>query len=480
VTGCVGNGARNVAIEISNIYSRINLGYGVTATKKINCILKKIKLGTGFAGVPSNSTNVLVQISDCYITGSVYYLGSSNLSFLKNNAFYITSTGSTASLSQGYVEDNLYVFAALVPLNINSCRSLKNNVITSLYGTGGIYNVNFATAYTVPFATMENCEFVACAVMEISSNSPALTNNRFKNCRFIRSVANCLRNGDSTQGTVTKKVFFDDCYFSGATSNFYDTANNRGTDMIFRNCTFRADATYPTGALMTTISGVNVPPFTARFDNCTLDNPHGTSLIIAVNTNSGGDHTIILNNCPNNWIHLFTPGAQLFGLMRFLIQDKNGVDGVNEMYYNVTKVESDAVIKNSDISSLRVTPSSTTEKSIVEIGQVAVKAEEITFNVDVRKSAVGDGVAYNGAEPRLFVKQNLRMGIAEDTLLSTTAGAAGVWVTLTSTLTPTRSGVLEFYVDCDGTAGFINLDEAKVMGDGAFIISDNNNYLIRD
>jgi len=77
-----------------------------------------------------------------------------------------------------------------------------------------------------------------------------------------------------------------------------------------------------------------------------------------------------------------------------------------------------------------------------------------TVSVYVRKSA-----AYTGNQPRLLVKGNSAVGINADALLATLTVGADTWEILTGTTAAvTDDGVLEFVVDCDGSAGsvFVN------------------------
>lgn len=77
----------------------------------------------------------------------------------------------------------------------------------------------------------------------------------------------------------------------------------------------------------------------------------------------------------------------------------------------------------------------------------------VTVSVMVRKSA-----AYNGSAPRLRVEGNTAIGVTAATI-DTHALGADVWETLSATVGPvTDNGVLEFYVDCNGTAGDVYVD----------------------
>jgi hypothetical protein len=78
--------------------------------------------------------------------------------------------------------------------------------------------------------------------------------------------------------------------------------------------------------------------------------------------------------------------------------------------------------------------------------------------VQVAVGARKDG-SYAGNQPRLIVKANPALGIDSDTVLATMTVGASTWETLTGTTAAvTDDGVLEFVVDCDGSAGnvFVN------------------------
>jgi hypothetical protein len=84
----------------------------------------------------------------------------------------------------------------------------------------------------------------------------------------------------------------------------------------------------------------------------------------------------------------------------------------------------------------------------------------VTVSVQVRK----DG-SYTGSAPRLIVKANPAIGIDADAVLDTLSVGANTWETLTgTTATVTDDGVLEFVVDCDGSAGSIYVDSWSQTG----------------
>jgi hypothetical protein len=84
----------------------------------------------------------------------------------------------------------------------------------------------------------------------------------------------------------------------------------------------------------------------------------------------------------------------------------------------------------------------------------------VTVSVYTRKST-----SYNGAEPRLIVRANPALGanFDSDTVLDTHTAAVDTWEQLSgTTASVTDDGLLEFIVDCDGTVGFVNVDDWSV------------------
>jgi hypothetical protein len=117
--------------------------------------------------------------------------------------------------------------------------------------------------------------------------------------------------------------------------------------------------------------------------------------------------------------------------------------------------------------STRLTPINADEKLRSGLKSVAAKTGSlVTVSVKVRCSVLADGVAYNGNRPRLVMAYNRAATVqAVDTVLATaTLAANGAFETITGTI-PTAlidNAAVSFYVDCDGTAGWVNVDTWKV------------------
>jgi hypothetical protein len=148
----------------------------------------------------------------------------------------------------------------------------------------------------------------------------------------------------------------------------------------------------------------------------------------------------------------------------------NQVAGDHRMWLRYGILSTDTIIFNTASPSMRIAPTSATMKlesaPLYQGLKVAVNnGGTVTVSVYTRRSSAGDGAAYNGAQPRLIAKANPALGASfdSDVVLDTHSAADGTWEQLSGT-TPavTDNGVVECVVDCDGTVGWVNLDDWAV------------------
>lgn len=126
----------------------------------------------------------------------------------------------------------------------------------------------------------------------------------------------------------------------------------------------------------------------------------------------------------------------------------------------------DTAIFNGSPPSIRLTPITTTYKLEVPIRkQQVANGASVTISVAVRCSVIGDGAAYNGARPRLIQLKQPGAGTTSDVVLATaTAASDGAFEVIGGTTAPvTDDTVLTFIVDCDGTAGWVNVDSLTIV-----------------
>jgi hypothetical protein len=133
--------------------------------------------------------------------------------------------------------------------------------------------------------------------------------------------------------------------------------------------------------------------------------------------------------------------------------------------YGTITIDTTAGLYRTSSPSERLTPNSASGKLKSAVKRAAVaNGGAITASVYVRESVVGDGTDYNGNRARLIVKANPAAGIAADTVLATaTVSSEGAFELLSGTTAAvTDDAVLEVYVDCDGTTGWVNVDDWSV------------------
>ena len=210
--------------------------------------------------------------------------------------------------------------------------------------------------------------------------------------------------------------------------------------------------------------------------------PHNGKILIqnsifgGTTTHSTGDINIsntttrtqmILNNCDLN---SGTPIANLTNLRAgsYIAEQKYGqVAGNNRTRFAyddsiIGTQERDAVVFDTT-PSIKLTPSTASLKLESTRFRAAVaNGQALTISAKVRTSLIGagDSATYNGNFPRLILVENSAIGVSSDTVIDTaTVAASGAFETLSgTTATATDNGVMEFFVDCDGTTGFINID----------------------
>lgn len=139
--------------------------------------------------------------------------------------------------------------------------------------------------------------------------------------------------------------------------------------------------------------------------------------------------------------------------------------GVNsKSYFYAGTIEAQSVIRDGVSGTApQLTPNSATLKLILpgpnkkDTFKGAVLADAaVTITARVYKDA-----SYNGNAPRLVLVGGIVPGIASDVVDSLSV-AAETWETLSVSGTPDEDCTVEFYVDCDGTAGTVVVDNITI------------------
>jgi hypothetical protein len=294
--------------------------------------------------------------------------------------------------------------------------------------------------YTVNLIDFSNVTIYRCS---IGLNVNISYSSTWTNTRLFGNVTGFAAN------PTTNGVTFTDLYINGDTTYACTNAFTCGAlSTSFKNCDFH-------NAQIGVVSGI----FTAVANHWYLNGSYAVDDEIRF-------HNSIINPWPGpSWVSLSRVVAESSYMAS---EDHMQVPGAHHTSKVTGYIDTDTVIKQvGTVKSCRLTPKIVlgggaqlgVNKHKSPIQQVAVKSgQSFNISVYVRESVLADGTAYTGARIRLIVKKNVAMGYATDTLLDTaTIASVGAWEQLHGAyaIAP-RDGVIEFYVDCDGTLGWIN------------------------
>jgi hypothetical protein len=293
--------------------------------------------------------------------------------------------------------------------------------------------------------------------MNISSQSPTDKNFTATNIKVWRNATN----GISVAGIGVAFIDNADIFGNAGTGI---VVSGSAANIKFSNSRISSDATVTTPVGFSISSAIQV---SASFENCKFSEVTGIYTANTVDISVTNNATIFtrpmitLNNVLLGAATEVSNPANL-NVTGFIKSSKHDqTEGAFKSWFQGGIVERDTTIFNTATPSERLTPSSASIKLASGPRLVAVDdGSTITINAYVRKSVVGDGAAYNGNQPRLIVRANPACGITTDTVLDTMTAAAGSWEQLTGTTAAVDAdGALEFIVDCDGTVGWVNVDD---------------------
>jgi hypothetical protein len=473
------NLTRNVKIRgISTTFQAyLNLS-GTTAT--VNCnwtefyqlgsaTTSKRGIDIGSTTAPSACTFSGCSFHDYAIASSIglnFNTSSVNVT-VTNNVFYnitntgISITGIGASATTFNVSNNVILLITAGGSGINctpvaSPLVLSNNTVVGVLGTG----ITIGTA-AVNTATISNLVTHACStgMSLVSFDEGSVTNltswrNTVNGITCSNIGGNLVLDGITLYGNTTTGINFSTSDGLGTTFNNV-TSNNKA---------FTADTFTQTNGMVLGVACLVVVNFTNS--NFGMTFPHLTA---DINNSVLTDTLLLFYNTKFGTTPIVTQQTNLTTTSRIGSQRHQGVAGSHMSWFKYGQVNIDAVIYDvsaTDTDSERLTPNGGAGNKLrsgpfrvaIASGQTA------TISLKVRQSVVGDGAAYNGALPRVISLKNIAVGVNNETVLATaTVAGQGAWETLTFT-TPSVNddAVLSFCVDCDGNAGWVNVDTISV------------------
>jgi hypothetical protein len=422
-------------------------------------------------GVQANITTGSVNINSCafhdfVVTGSIGFrisaLGTGSIT-LSNNSFI------TTKLCGIYVDN-------IVGTNYN----LINNLIASTTASYGIRLMDVAGTLTdnivVSAATGYDLQEINTTIGTFNRNVAHSNTVGFYFYKQYGGIVNGITTYHNIQaGISTSDIFgrliINDPVCKGNGTGYSNILYAASVALCNAGELFIRGGILASTPTQTTTYGLQFtgPPPDVTLESCTfgVSGLHATSAI-AFDSQPLINTTITLINCVFSDSTQFnsTPSSDINSSFQY--HREGGVEGANRTVWLYGTTSLDSTIYYLTSPSQRITPNNANIKfENCPLGKgfrIPVLANTAaTISIKIRKSVAGDGTAYNGSNPRLIARRNGAIGINSDTVIATYSGTAGDWQTVSgSTPVPNANGVIECYVDCDGTQGWINIDNLTV------------------
>lgn len=254
-------------------------------------------------------------------------------------------------------------------------------------------------------------------------------------------------------GTYLHLPVFESATLFGNSINF-EVNSAGGYTVIFKNSTFNSDASFTTSSgISPSSSPGNVKVYLL---SCSFGATSGhTSFDIQV-AGTGWEYYLV-NTTLASTTEYGTPGNGSF----VKSGKHDGSATTHKATYNQGTINADQTIRHTASGfSWKMTPSSATRKlilpgpTVMDNWKLAVKSgTTVTITAYVYKDS-----SYNGTAPRLVVIGGIVGGVSSDVTDSLTVAHSN-WEQLSVQVTVTEDGVLEYFVECDGTAGNVYVDD---------------------
>jgi hypothetical protein len=403
-------------------------------------------------------TGIGTYIQDCSATGNIggtiNFNGTNGVVVSGNNYGNISNIVSVSSRNNGIVINQS---------NINTTYSnitSNNNNLNGILLSGN--NLNYLTPTIINFLNniqANNNKDAGIEAYNIVGNITGLTvNNNINN-----NIKISIGNGPTVFDGLTSIITND----SGIANKQNISMNilsafNINYDTIIKNSYLSAKSV---DAALSASVAINLN--STRFKNFEVRNSSllGTNSIGLSAPRELVQGTYHFNNCK---IGNLPVGSGLAGTYQpsnantdgFVYTNFNQINGYHITYENSGQRLTDSTILFGDQNTEKLIPFSTTIKLHSGSKYVALNSSQKTLvSVYVRIDST-----YNGTLPKLIVKANPSVGIMENTIIDTCDAVMDEFQILTGYSPITNDvGVLEFFVECDGTSGFINIGQWQAI-----------------
>lgn len=488
--------AAGTAVTVTSGATYAHSGTGSTKAEVINLVRNVKIFGT------STTLCAYVQLKDTSVSDidytEFYYLGSATAN--KHGVEVQTTTGSAAlsncsfhdyfatastaagiystisTLSNVTIEDNNFWYTNYIGIYFTASNTSFTEVITisDNWFINGQTGSTFGILILPTAATVSNNRIAGYNVgMQINSTTGGKLGAHSGN--VIHSCASGLTLSNAFEGTISNltvwrtgglgitmgncsRVEIDGVTSFGHTSGTLTLTDNK--ECLIKNMVSNSDTSYtqPYGIYLT---GPN-PGTIIYAASLGATTSHTTAdLVTTAVVNDIIFHDTIFASSTELSISTWKLGGEYFS------QNHQGTPGNNKRVAWEGTSTIDTTIYNTASPSLRMAPATAVVKlRTPRMSGSVLSGATLSVSAYIRKSVIGDGTAYNGNQPRLVVKANPAAGILTDTVLDTASGAAGSWELLSGvTAAVTQDTKLDFYIDCDGTTGWVNVDDVSLLNE---------------
>lgn len=413
---------------------------GSTATGTLtvqDCVFHNLNTGAVPMGVGLDITQVTgtINLSNLTIIGGTL----NNLATAKT-AFYVSLSGSNCTMN------NIRITGITIATNTNSSAFTAHGTQNDLSSISNVY-IHSNNVVGLGLGT------IGSGARRIYLNGGSIWRNNVSGVRI----------GNGFTNTMDGSTVIDNFSIFGNTTSNIACESSVNNLTLFKNCSIDSDATFSTtNGLLQNNSNQRL---TIQFMNCDFGNTVTHTNDINISTTNNIDLTLI--NCglaSTNKIVVTTSNILNEGFIN--VQNYNNTANDHRIWQKGGTIVSQTTTRNTASGiAWQMSPISTQFKLRLPYPnfqrdpnfKAAVAASSaVTVTAYVRKNGT-----YNGNAPRLVLVGGIVEGIGSDVVDSLTVGA-DTWEQLSVTATPTETGVIEFFIDCDGTAGSVFVDDIAV------------------
>lgn len=326
--------------------------------------------------------------------------------------------------------------------------TFTNNTIVGGASRGLSFSETTGTPGTFSGCTIHSCAsdgliFAANTVGVVLSTFSIWRNNSF-GINFSGSVHGCTFTSFTLFGNLTANI----------ASN---TGSNSCTFLRWISLVSNGDTTFSTtSGISTSSTGVGFNHWIIESADFSTVSGIKTAHTNDINISGSASCSIVLRNSKMGGTNEVATQTNMAGDSYIGSQKHDQTAGLHKTWKKYGTITIETTTTQSGTTSFKMTPNNASNK--LESGSFYIPvANGATLTPSVY---VYEDASYNGARARLILKRNDAIGITSDTVIDTaTASSDEAWEALTgTTAAATDDGVMEFVIDCDGTAGNLFVD----------------------